>query len=148
MTWDCEWSPRAWSSRTTSNGWQPVVATWCRGTRSVAPFRPKSSTPGSTKPSVQACTPSLAWPGPRRSPPAPEAGFADSGQALRLVLAQEPLEQAAVALLVVEDLDHHVLGHQVLALAELDDPVVVLYGAGLGLDHALDHVHDVRLLGR
>ena len=32
------------------------------------------------------------------------------GQALRLVLAQEALEQAAVALLVVEDRDHHVVG--------------------------------------
>ena len=35
------------------------------------------------------------------------------GQTLRLVLAQEALEQAAVALLVVEDGDDHVIGHGV-----------------------------------
>src|SRR3954466_7667888 len=72
-----------------------------------------------------------------------------SGQALGLVLPEEALEQAPVALLVVEDRDDHVLGHEILAVAELDDPVVVLDRAGLGLDHALDHVHDVGLvLGR
>src|SRR5215211_4935500 len=76
----------------------------------------------------------------RRAPNARGARKVTSGQALGLELAQEALEQAPVALLVVEDLDHHVLGHQVLVVAELDDPVVVLDGAGLGLDHALDHV--------
>ena len=48
------------------------------------------------------------------------------GQALRLVLAQEALEQALVALLVAEDRDHHVLGDRVDAVGLLDDPAVVL----------------------
>ena len=74
---------------------------------------------------------------------------ADVCEALGLVLAQVALEQAAVALLVVEDRDHHVLGHEVDPVGRLDDRVVVLDRAGLGLDHALDHVHDVGLvLGR
>src|SRR4051812_36971196 len=67
-------------------------------------------------------------------------------ETLDLVLAKETLEQAPVALLVAEDRDHHVVGHRVDVLGELDDPVVVLDGAGLGLDHALDDVHDVGLL--
>src|SRR5438093_1408350 len=72
-----------------------------------------------------------------------------SGEAFGLVLAQEAFEQAPVALLVVEDLDRHVLRHPVDAVRRLDDPGVVLDRAGFGLDHALDHVHDVGLaLGR
>jgi hypothetical protein len=54
-----------------------------------------------------------------------------------------------VALLVVEDGDHHVVGHGVDGVGDLDDLVVVLDRAVLGLDHAADHVHDVGLvLGR
>ena len=33
-----------------------------------------------------------------------------------------------------------------MASCELDDPVVVLDRAGLGLDHAANDVHDVRLV--
>jgi hypothetical protein len=51
-----------------------------------------------------------------------------------------------VALLVAQDRDHHVLRHVVEPVGELDDPVVVLDRARLGLDHALDHVHDVGLV--
>ena len=70
-------------------------------------------------------------------------------EALGLVLAQEALEQAPVALLVVEDLGDHVLGDGVDTLARLDDAVVVVDRPGLGLDHAADHVDDVGLvLGR
>ena len=68
------------------------------------------------------------------------------GQALGLVLAQEALEQAPVALLVAQDRDDHVLCDRVAAFAELDDLVVVLDRAGLRLDHSLDHVDDVGLL--
>ena len=42
------------------------------------------------------------------------------GQALGLELAQEALEQAPVAFLVAQDRDHHVLGDEVLVVAELD----------------------------
>src|SRR3712207_8569453 len=45
-----------------------------------------------------------------------------------------------------EDGDDHVVGDGVDALGHLDDPVVVLDRAGLGLDHALDDVDDVGLL--
>src|SRR4051812_34807683 len=69
-----------------------------------------------------------------------------SGRALRLVLAQVALEQAAVLLLVAQDGDDHVVGDGVDALGLLDDEVVVLDRAGLGLDHALDHVDDVGLV--
>ncbi len=69
-----------------------------------------------------------------------------SGEPLRLVLAQEALEEAQVALLVVEDGDHHVVRHRIDLVGDLDDPAVVLDRAPLGLDHALDHVHDVDLL--
>ena len=72
--------------------------------------------------------------------------FRGLGQPLGLELAQEALEEAAVALLVAQDRDHHVLRDPVDAVGHLDDPVVVLDRAGLGLDHALDHVHDVGLL--
>src|SRR5215207_8882763 len=58
-------------------------------------------------------------------------------ETLRLVLAQEALEEPAVALLVAEDRDHHVVGHGIDLVRELDDAVVVLDRAGLGLDHAL-----------
>src|SRR6478735_5897179 len=51
-----------------------------------------------------------------------------------------------MALLVAQDADHHVLGDRVDALGLLDDRRVVLDRAGLGLDHALDDVDDVRLL--
>ena len=51
-----------------------------------------------------------------------------------------------MALLVVQDVDRHVLGHGVGALGLGHDPAVVLDCAALGLDHALDHVHDVGLL--
>ena len=51
---------------------------------------------------------------PRAGPPAHGGrgapGDGPLGQALHLVLAQEALEQAPVALLVVEDRDHHVVG--------------------------------------
>jgi hypothetical protein len=53
-----------------------------------------------------------------------------------------------VRLLVVEDLDRHVLGDRVDAVGLLDDPRVVLDRAGLGLDHPSDHVDDVGLLLR
>src|SRR4051794_10031279 len=72
------------------------------------------------------------------------AGAPALRQPVRLALAQEALEQALVALLVAEDVDDHVLGHEVLAVAELDDPVVVVDRAGLGLDHSLDEGDDVR----
>ena len=71
-----------------------------------------------------------------------------SPASLDLVLAQEALEEPAVPLLVVEDLDHHVLGDRVDALGLLDHPRVVLDRPGLGLDHAADHVDDVGLLLR
>jgi hypothetical protein len=58
----------------------------------------------------------------------------------------DSLEQAAVALLVVEDVDRHVLRDPVDAVGRLDDAVVVLDRARLGLDHAADHVHDVGLV--
>src|ERR1700749_1266966 len=61
--------------------------------------------------------------------------------ALEFVLAQEALEEAAVPLLVAEDRDHHVLSDRVAALGLPDDPRVVLDRAGLGLDHAADHVN-------
>jgi hypothetical protein len=51
-----------------------------------------------------------------------------------------------VAFLVAQDLDHHVLRDPVDAVGDLDDAVVVLDRTRLGLDHALDHVHDVGLL--
>src|SRR4051794_16860858 len=69
-----------------------------------------------------------------------------SGETFGLVLAQEALEQAPVALLVAQDRDHHVVGHRIDLLGRLDDRVVVLDRAGLGLDHALDDVHDVGLV--
>src|SRR5687767_12172277 len=67
-------------------------------------------------------------------------------QALGLVLAQEALEEAPVALLVAQDVYEHVLRYRVYALGLLDDPGVVLDGSRLGLYDALDDVHDVRLL--
>ncbi len=42
-----------------------------------------------------------------------QAGGSRAASRLVLVLAQEPLEQAAVAFLVVEDRDHHVVGDRV-----------------------------------
>ena len=62
-----------------------------------------------------------------------------------LELAQEPFEEAQVALFVVEDADHDVLGDEVEVVAELDDAVVVLDRALLSCDHAFDDVHDVGL---
>jgi hypothetical protein len=54
-----------------------------------------------------------------------------------------------VLLLAAEDLDDHVLGDVVEPVGRLDDRVVVLDRTGLGLDHTVDHVHDVGLvLGR
>ena len=64
-----------------------------------------------------------------------------------LELAQEALEEAAVALLVVQNLDDHVLRDPVHAVADLDDLVVVLDRPALRRDHALDDVDDVGLLG-
>src|ERR1044072_9117732 len=51
-----------------------------------------------------------------------------------------------MGLLVVEDRDRHVLRDPVAAVGDLDDAVVVLDRAGLRLDHAADHVHDVGLV--
>ena len=66
-----------------------------------------------------------------------------------LELAQVALELAEVALLVAQDVDDHVLRRPVDAVAGLDDAVVVLDRARLGLDHAADHRDDVRgVLGR
>src|SRR5918912_467739 len=53
---------------------------------------------------------------------------------------------ATPALLVAEDRDRHVVRDRVDALGLLDDAAVVLDGARLGLDHALDDVDDVGLL--
>src|SRR3954453_20851862 len=64
----------------------------------------------------------------------------------RIVFAEVALEEAAVALLVAKDRDDHVLRDRVDALGELDDRVVVVDRAGLGLDHALDDVDDVGLV--
>src|SRR6185437_13450618 len=70
-------------------------------------------------------------------------------QPFGFVLAQIALEQPPVALLVAQDGDDHVLGDGIDLVGLLDDAVVVLDGAGLGLDDALDDVHDVGLvLGR
>jgi hypothetical protein len=60
-------------------------------------------------------------------------------QALGLVLPQEALEQAAVALFVVEDVDHHVVGDGIDLVGDLDNAGVVLDRSGLGGDHAADH---------
>ncbi len=72
------------------------------------------------------------------------------GQALGLsLLAQEALEQPAVAFLVAQDGATMSVVTGVDRLGDLDDPVVVLDGAGLGLDDAADDVDDVGLaLGR
>ena len=51
-----------------------------------------------------------------------------------------------MSLLVAQDRDRHVLGDRVEAVRLLDDPCVVLDRAGLGLDHAADHVDHVGLL--
>src|SRR5918994_7012176 len=64
-------------------------------------------------------------------------------QPFRFELAQEALEQPEVSLLVVLDLYDHVLGDPVEAIAELDDPAVVLDRALLGLDNTFDYMHDV-----
>ena len=89
---------------------------------------------------------------PRRPRPRTRNRLTRPSFALRsaagLVLAEEALEQALVALLVVEDRDHHVLGDRVDPVGLLDDPAVVLDRARLGLDHALDHVDDVDLVAR
>src|SRR5215213_973863 len=69
-----------------------------------------------------------------------------AGDPFDLVLAQEALEEPSVPLLVMEHVDHHVLGDRVDPLGLLDYAGVVLYRAGLGLDHAADHVNDVGLL--
>jgi hypothetical protein len=51
-----------------------------------------------------------------------------------------------VALLVVEDRDHHVIRNRVALVGGLDDLVVVVDRAGLRGDHALDDVYDVALV--
>src|SRR4051812_2075924 len=60
--------------------------------------------------------------------------------------SEKALEEAAVALLVVQDLDNHVLGDPIHAFAGLDDLVVVRNCATLRRDHALDDVDNIRLL--
>src|SRR3954452_9170329 len=69
-------------------------------------------------------------------------------QPVRLELAQEAVKEAAMALVVAQNADPHVLGRIVDAVGVLDDRVVVLDRAGLCLDHALDDVDDVGLLVR
>src|SRR5918998_1568041 len=71
------------------------------------------------------------------------------GQSFGLVLAEETLEQAAVTLLVAQDVDHHILRNQVDLIGRLHEPGVELYRAGLGVYHAPYDVHHVGLvLGR
>src|SRR5919112_3088464 len=69
-----------------------------------------------------------------------------SGQAFGLVLPEEALEEAPVPLLVAQDVYDHVLRNVVDAFRSLYYTGVELYGAGLRVDYALDHVHHVRLL--
>ncbi len=68
-------------------------------------------------------------------------------RALALVLLQEADELATVALLVGQDRRDHVLRDRV-EIGLLDDEVVVVDGAFLGLDHALDDGHDVAAVRR
>jgi hypothetical protein len=68
-----------------------------------------------------------------------------SGLPFGLVLAEEAFEETPVSLLVAQDIYDHVLRDVVDLLGRLDDPGVVLYGPGLGLDHALYNVHHVYL---
>src|SRR5688500_3917508 len=60
-------------------------------------------------------------------------------------LAQESLEKTHVAFLILQDSDHEVLRHVIHAITQLDDLIVVLDGALLGLDDAFDDVADVGL---
>src|SRR6185312_1894838 len=100
-------------------------------------------------PRPRGCAPPRpAWVGPPRargrgspagSGPRPDWGrrTADAARRARaprplLELAAEALEGAQVALFVAQDLDDHVLGGPVDAVAGLDDPHVVIDGAGLG----------------
>ena len=68
------------------------------------------------------------------------------GEPFLLVLAEEALEEALVALFVLEDRDHHVVGDRVDLLGLLDDVAVVLDRASLGFDYAADHMDDVDLV--
>src|SRR5918997_5263190 len=70
------------------------------------------------------------------------------GEALGLVLAKEPLEQAAVALLVAQDVYDHVLRDQVDLIGHIHDLSIELYRTGLGVYNALYDVHHVGLLLR
>src|SRR5829696_2937772 len=71
-----------------------------------------------------------------------------SGAGLGLELPEVALEGAQVVLLVAEDVDHHVLRRPVDTVAGLDDAVVVLDRAGLGLDDATDDADDVGRITR
>src|SRR4051794_4931702 len=64
------------------------------------------------------------------------------------VLAQEALEEATVALLVVQDIYDHVVRDRVYVLGLLDDVRVVLDRAVFGIDDALYDVHDIDLVLR
>src|SRR5688572_31680814 len=90
----------------------------------------------------------LSWGGCSTRPPRVAGSSAPLREALHLELAQEAFEEAAVPLLVPQDGDDHVLRDVVDSVRDLDDAVVVLDRTGLGLDHALDDVHDVGLLLR
>src|SRR5829696_1585931 len=71
-----------------------------------------------------------------------------SGQPFSLVLAEETLEQAPVALLVAQDVYDHVLRDQVDLIGHVHDLSVELYRTGLGVYNALYDVHHVGLLLR
>src|SRR5215217_2193395 len=136
------------SSRTSSTKHQSAR----RGTASRAiafSVSSNSSEPASTAPTSASALERCLSASSSATPDSLAASMGASlGEPFDLVFAQVALEQAPVALLVVEDRDHHVLRHEVEAVGELDDAVVVLDRAGLGLDHALDHVDDVRLVLR
>lgn len=59
-----------------------------------------------------------------------------------LELPEETLEEAAMALLIAQDIDNHILRDPVDAIAGFDDLVVVGNRAALCVDHALDNVDD------
>src|SRR5918995_5790248 len=121
----------------------------CSAARATPPCTPRASTAARRRAWSARLRPSRGSSGRSRwsrTRSAARPGARPLREPLRLVLAQEALEQAAMALLVAKDVDDHVLRDGVAALAELDDLVVVLDRARLGLDHALDHMDDVGLV--
>src|ERR1700712_1852708 len=79
---------------------------------------------------------------------APAELIAGLSPSLGLVLAQESLEEPAVAFLVAQNRDDHVLRHGGDLVGLLDDLRVVVDRTALGLDHALDDMDDVGLMLR